>query len=251
MSDGRRTLLVALAHPDDEVAAAGAILAQRARGDRVVLVWLTHGGMTEAFGPASPEEVRRRRAEQARRAAEILDVETRFMDFEDTRVEATPEAAARVARLVAEIRPDGVLTMGDAWRRGLRHPDHQAAGQIVRDAVSLARIRKVVEPREPHRAFVPVFTLRGIHSTLPAVAIDVEPHLETMFELGRFYQASIGFGDPEWMRRRLRHAGERWGLEHAEEYDAWETEPGVVPSLLPARDAVPDLQPETREGPVG
>ena len=32
----RKTLLVGLAHPDDEVGAAGSILAQKARGDRVV-----------------------------------------------------------------------------------------------------------------------------------------------------------------------------------------------------------------------
>ena len=46
----QRTLLVGLAHPDDEVGAAGTILAQKARGDRVVVVWLTRGEMTEAFG---------------------------------------------------------------------------------------------------------------------------------------------------------------------------------------------------------
>lgn len=245
-----KTLLVALAHPDDEVGTAGAILAQKARGDRVVLAWLTHGGMTEAFGPVSPEEVRRRRAEQGRRAGEILGIETRFLDFEDTRLVATPEAAARVARLIAEVRPDGVLTMGDAWRRGLRHPDHQATGKIVRDAVTLARLQKLVAPLEPHRSFVPVFTYRGAHSQLPSVAVDVSDHLETIFELGQFYQDSIGFGDPNWIRRRLRHAGEKWGLEYAEEYDAWETRAGVVPALLPADPISPDLVPETRNGPV-
>lgn len=49
MSDPR-TLLVALAHPDDELGAAGTILAQRALGDRVVILWLTLGEMTEALG---------------------------------------------------------------------------------------------------------------------------------------------------------------------------------------------------------
>ncbi len=244
-------LLVVLAHPDDEVPAAGALLAQRARGDRVVLVWLTRGGMTEAFGDVPPEEVVRRRDEQGRRAGEILDVETRFLDFADTAVQATPEAAARVARIVAEVRPDGVLTLGDAWRRGLRHPDHQAAGKIARDAITLARLRKVVAPRDPHREPVPVFTYRGAHSVLPAVAIDVEPYLETIFELGRFYQDSIGFGDPAWIERRLRHVGARWGMTYAEEYDAWETRPGPVEALLPAEPQDPELSPESRPGPVG
>lgn len=248
--DGTRTLLVVLAHPDDEVACAGAILAQRARGDRVVVAWLTRGERTEAFGPVPDEEVARRREAQARGAAEILDVEPVFLDFPDTAVEATPSAAARVARLVADVRPDGVLTFGDAWTRGLRHPDHRAAGTIARDAVSLARIRRIVDPAEPHRAYVPVFTYRGAHSTLPAVGLDVEPHLERIYELGEYYQERIGFGDPAWLEERLRRTGERWGVEHAEEYDAWESKPGLVASLLPAeRDGL--LVPEDREGPVG
>src|SRR6202008_2541774 len=107
------TLLVGLAHPDDEVGAAGAILAQRARGDRVGIVWLPRGGVTAAFGPISEAEVAAIREEQGRAAGEILGCETRFLDFEDTRIEATPQAARRVAALVAEIRPTGLLTFGD------------------------------------------------------------------------------------------------------------------------------------------
>jgi len=122
----RQTLLVGLAHPDDEVGAAGTICAQVARGDRVVVVWLTKGEMTEAFGPVSLDEVSRIREEHGAIAGRILGCETRFMDFPDTRLEATPEAAHRVAKLVAEIKPDALLTWGDAWARGMRHPDHQA-----------------------------------------------------------------------------------------------------------------------------
>ncbi|HEX9935875.1 MAG TPA: PIG-L family deacetylase, partial [Longimicrobium sp.] len=100
-----RTLLVGLAHPDDEVGAAGTICAQVAQGDRVVVVWLTRGEMTQAFGPVSEAEVSRIREEHGRIAGEILGCETRFMDFRDTQVEATPEAARRVAALVAEVKP--------------------------------------------------------------------------------------------------------------------------------------------------
>lgn len=231
-----QTLLVALAHPDDEVGAAGTIRTQRERGDRVVVAWLTRGEMTEAFGPLSPEAVARRREAMGEEAGRILDVETRFLDFRDTRVEATPDAVARVARLVAEIRPDGILTWGHGWVRGTRHPDHQATGRIVRDAVTLARIAKVVDPLEPHRAPCPVFTYRGLHSRLPGVALDVEPHLETIYELAAFYRERIGFGDEAWLEERLRTAGQRWSVGHAEEFDAWETGGGLVPRLLPPRE---------------
>jgi len=242
-----QTLLVGLAHPDDEVGAAGTILAQRARGDRVVVVWLTRGQMTEAFGPVPPAEVSRIREEHGRMAGEILDCETRFLDFEDTRLEATPAAAAQVASLIAEIRPDALLTWGDAWARGMRHPDHQASGKIFRDAITLARIAKVVTPAAPHRELVPVFTFRGAFSPIPAVAVDVEPYVERIQELARFYYERIGFGDPAWLERRLREAGAPYGLRHAEIFDAWETTGGVVDSLLPAEPAAGEPVHPTRK----
>jgi LmbE family N-acetylglucosaminyl deacetylase len=245
-----QTLLVGLAHPDDEVGAAGTILAQRARGDRVVVVWLTRGEMTEAFGPIPQGDVARIREEHGRQAGELLGVETRFLDLPDTGLVADPETACRVAHLVAEIAPDAVLTWGDAWGRGMRHPDHQACGKIFRDAVTLARIAKVVAPAPPHRLPAPVFTYRGAHSTLPAVAVNVEPHLDGIFALAEFYRERIGFGERGWMEARLKAQGAPHGLRYAEVWDAWETEPGVVAALLPAALALgepphPDREEET------
>src|SRR5690606_9360371 len=201
------TLLVGLAHPDDEVGAAGAILAQRARGDRVVVTWLSRGEQTEAFGSLPTREVGRRREEQGRRAAEILGVEARFLDFPDTALSADRESVIEVARLICEIKPDGLLTWGEAWVRGMRHPDHQACGQIFRDAVTLARIAKIVDPLEPHRKPVPVYTIRDIHSRLPGVGVDVSPHREKILEVADHYLHGVGFGDPEWLEMRLRSTG--------------------------------------------
>ena len=233
MTDG--TLLAVLAHPDDEVGALGTLLAQRARGYEVHLAWLTDGEKTEAMGDLSEEEVGRRRREHARRAAEIIGAEAHFFGLPDTAVEATPEAAREVARLIARIRPGGLLTFGEAWARGLRHPDHQATGKLARDAVTLARVAKVVAPLDPYRGFCPVFTYRGHHGRLPTIAVDVEPYLATIYEVGRFYQERVGFGDPAWIEQRLREAGDRWGVTYAEEWEAWETKAGeVVQALLPA-----------------
>jgi N-acetylglucosamine malate deacetylase 1 len=245
----RRTLLVGLAHPDDEVGAAGTIAAHRAAGVRVVIVWLTRGEKTEAFGPIPEAQVAARRTEQGEEAGRILGAEVRFLDFPDTGLIATPEAASEVADVIADVRPDALLTWGDAWTRGMRHPDHQASGKIFRDAITLARIAKHVAPREPHRGGVPVFTFRDVRSPLPAVAIDVEPYLDTIEELGRFYQERIGFGNAEWLRQRLVIAGSRWELGYAEEFDAWETRPGVVADLL-ASEPLDGILPPDRRGPI-
>lgn len=240
------TLLAVLAHPDDEVGVAGTLLAQRARGDRVVVLWLTRGEMTEALGPLPPDEVGRRRAGLGREAARLLDVEARFLDFPDTAVEAGPEAARKVAAVVADVRPDGLITWGRNWVRGQRHPDHRATGRIARDAVTLARIAKVVDPRPPHRSFVPVFTLRGAHSTLPRAAVDVEPHRDRILRVAEHYRQALGFGDPDWLDARLRRAGERTGAVRAELFDAWESRPGLYRSLLPARPPDAPSHPDPR-----
>ncbi|HSR41697.1 MAG TPA: PIG-L deacetylase family protein [Longimicrobiales bacterium] len=247
----RRTLLAVLAHPDDEVGVAGTLLAQRARGDRVVVVWLTRGEMTEALGPLPVEEVARRRTALGAEAARILDVEHRFLDFPDTAVEAGPEAARTVARVVADVRPDGVLTWGEGWVSGQRHPDHRATGRIARDAVTLARIAKIVEPASPHRAFAPVFTLRGSHSTLPWAAVDVAPHLDGILELADHYRAALGFGDRDWVTGRLRRGGELAGVEYAEVFDAWESRPGLSEALLPADRGQAPSHPDPRAASAG
>jgi LmbE family N-acetylglucosaminyl deacetylase len=232
MSPSGRTILVGLSHPDDEVRCAGTAAAHAVRGDRVILLWLTRGSMTEALGPLAAAEVAARREEQGRAVAALLGCEARFLDFEDTWVEATPEAAHRVARVLAELRPDALITWGDAWRRGLRHPDHQATGKILRDAITLARIARVVAPLEPHRAPVPVFTLRADHSLLPVAAVDVSPVIEQVRAVGAYYRERLGWPREAWLEEQLASCGARWGVAAAEEFDAWETPPGLYPSLI-------------------
>ncbi len=227
-----RTLLVALTHPDDEVGCAGTVAAHRQAGDRVVLLWLTRGEMTEVYGDLTVEEVAERRIEQGERAAAILGAEPRFLSFPDTRVQATPDAAREVARVVADVRPDAVVTWGDAWVRGMRHPDHQATGEIVRNAITLARLGRVVGPVAPHREPAPVFTLRGEHSTLPERVVDVSPHLELVLELAAFHRERVGWPKEDWLLDRLRRAGRAHGFDAAERFDAWESPPGPGPLLV-------------------
>lgn len=222
------TVLVALSHPDDEVGCAGTLAAHAAAGDRVVLLWLTRGEMTEAYPDLDTEEAAERRTATGREAAAIVGAEPRFLTFPDTRIHATPDAARTVAAVIADVAPDAVLTWGDAWIRGMRHPDHQATGEIVRDAVTLARIGRVVAPAPPHREPAPVFTLRGEHSTLPTRAVDVTDHVDTIFQLGAFYRERVGWPPDGFLEERLRRAGDEYGVEAAELFDAWESPPGLA-----------------------
>jgi LmbE family N-acetylglucosaminyl deacetylase len=224
-------LLVALSHPDDEIGCVGTIAAHRALGVRVVLVFLTRGEMTEALGPLSAEEVGAVRIQHAQEIARILDCEIRFLDFADTHIEYTSEASYRVARVIAEIKPDAVITWGEAWIRGRRHPDHQATGQIVRAAVTMARMKRAVAPAE-RTAVAAIFALRDRHSQIPVAAIDVTPYQNLIHEVGRFYRERVGWLPEEWLRDPLRRQGHALGVQAAEEFDAYESVPGLRRSLL-------------------
>jgi N-acetylglucosamine malate deacetylase 1 len=227
-----KTLLVALSHPDDEVGCAGTIAAHVALGHRVVLLMLTRGEMTESLGPLDATEVARLRTEHGREAAAILGAEIRFLDLPDTRLEVTADAGYAVAAEIADIAPHAVITWGDAWVRGPRHPDHHATGQIVRNAITLARIARVVRPRRPHRELAPVFALRDVHSALPEAAIDVSAQLDRVHAVAGFYRERVGWPRRDWLEARLAAAGARFGVAAAEVFDAWETSGGLRTDLF-------------------
>jgi N-acetylglucosamine malate deacetylase 1 len=198
----------------------------------VTLVFLTHGEMTESLGPLSAGDVARERRVHAAESGRILGCEVRFLNYQDTRVESTPDAHYDVARLIAEVKPDALLTWGEAWIRGMRHPDHQATGRIVQSAVTLSRIARVVAPTAPHRGPAPLFTLRDRNSPLPAAAIDVTQHVDKALELGAFYRERVGWPPEEWHRNRLAAAGAEWGVQAAEVFDAYESVGGLFTSLF-------------------
>jgi len=227
-----KTLLVALSHPDDEMRCAGTIAVHVARGHRVVLLFLTRGEMTEALGPLSAADVAEIRTGHAQEVGRLLGAEVRLLDFPDTRIEVTAAASYRLASEIASIRPDAAITWGDAWRRGPRHPDHQATGQLVRNAITLARIARVVAPLPPHRLPVPVFTLREPHSQLPAAAVEVTAHRELLMQLAAFYRIGIGWPGEQWVDQHIRAAGKDWGVAAAEVFDAWESQGGLRQTLF-------------------
>ena len=227
-----KTLLALFAHPDDEIGCAATLAAHSASGHRVILVFLTHGEMTESMGPLSAAEVAQRRREHAHESGRILGCGVRFLNYQDTRVESKPDTHHDVAKLIAELKPDAVLTWGDAWIRGMRHPDHQATGAIARSAITLSRIARVVAPFEPHRNAAPIFTIRDRNSMLPPIAIDVSDFIDKALELGAFYRERVGWPPEDWHRSRLRAAGEEWGVAAAEVFDAYESVGGLYASLF-------------------
>ena len=135
------TILGVWAHPDDEAYLSGGLMAlARDAGARVVCVTATRGELGTP-DPATwpPHRLAMERTGELARSLEILGVhEHHWLGYRDgdcARV-SVPHAVGRLCALIAEVRPDTVLTFGPDGQTG--HPDHRAVSAWVTEAFDRA-----------------------------------------------------------------------------------------------------------------
>lgn len=126
------TILGVFAHPDDEAYSAGGLMAEAVdAGRRVVCVTATRGeqGFPETDRRSPAERAALREGELAQCLTTLGVTEHHWLDYRDgegDRVDVT-KAVAAVADLIADVRPDTVLTFGPDGMTG--HVDHVAVSR--------------------------------------------------------------------------------------------------------------------------
>jgi N-acetylglucosamine malate deacetylase 1 len=153
------------AHPDDVEVGCGGVLALCSRaGMHVAIADLTGGELGTRGTPALREE-------EARKAADVLGVPTRVgLGLPDGSLGTDPEHRNAVVGLLRDLRPRLVLA---PYHLDDRHPDHAAAGRLVRDACFLAGVAKWGDG-EPHRpARLHHYMLHAVFE--PTFVVDVTP----------------------------------------------------------------------------
>jgi LmbE family N-acetylglucosaminyl deacetylase len=127
-----KNILVIAPHPDDEsIGCGGTIALHRARGDRVVSVFLTSGELGLKHLPAV--DAWRIREAEAAAATQVLGVSAlHFLRQRDWFVgEQVAGAAKALQPILTQERPDRIyLPHPREW-----HPDHQASLPVVRAAL--------------------------------------------------------------------------------------------------------------------
>ena len=156
-------------HPDDLEIGLGGTLAKHASiGHSVGLCDLTRGEMSSN---GSPEE-RVAEAEQARRVLGVAWREN--LALPDRAIGSSPDHVRRVVELIRRVRPRAIAI--PYWQD--RHPDHEAAAKMLRDAVFNAKLRRYDadgEPWQPHWV-----CCYFINDTGPAsFVVDVSEHYDT------------------------------------------------------------------------
>lgn len=135
-------LAVIAPHMDDEVFGCGGTLARAARaGAEVTVVFVTDGRGGHTRGPgATPEFTRAlsaRRREESRRAGRRLGFnDPIFLDLPDHAFGVSRATVSRLARILADLRPDAVFVPFFADQ----HRDHVLAGALFARAAGAARL---------------------------------------------------------------------------------------------------------------
>ena len=127
-------------HPDDlEIGLGGTLAKQAALGHEVGLCDLTRGEMSSN---GTPEE----RVREGEAAREELGAAWREnLGLPDRAIGSSPDHTRKVVELIRRARPRAIAI--PYWQD--RHPDHQAAALMLRDAVFNAKLRRYDAAGDP------------------------------------------------------------------------------------------------------
>lgn len=149
-------------HPDDaELGCAGSLILAADTGLRVAIADLSEGELS------SRGDTTKRKAEK-QRATEVMGLSDRIsVGLRDTEIGRDPAHRMALIEVIREMRPRIVLS--PHWKD--RHPDHEAAGRLVREAVFYSGVGNVGKgtPHRPERLFYYMIH----HPFTPSFVIEV------------------------------------------------------------------------------
>jgi N-acetylglucosamine malate deacetylase 1 len=170
------------AHPDDvEWGVGGIALLLAERGVAFSIVDLTRG---ELGSRGTPKE----REIEAKKAAQFMGAQSREnLRLRDGGLEDTPANRAVIARAIRRHRPK--IVIAPLWED--RHPDHAAAGLMVRNSALYCTLKKVDDPNPPH--LPDTFFYYPLHKTVqPTFVMDITPLFARKLELLRVHKSQFG-----------------------------------------------------------
>jgi N-acetylglucosamine malate deacetylase 1 len=169
------------AHPDDaEWGVGGITVLLKANGIAFALADLTRG---ELGSRGTLEQ----RMGEAERAADFLGAGCREnLEMPDGRLVDSPDARMKVASVIRRHRPKVVLA--PFWED--RHPDHAAAGLIVRNSLLYCTLTKTDDPHPPHKPALFLFYL--LHRfDRPTLVVDISAKYTRKLEALRLHESQF------------------------------------------------------------
>lgn len=213
-------VLVIGPHPDDaELGAGGIILSLVARGQRVGILDLTRGEM----GTRGNVDERRAEAEEAGKRLGV--VVRRQAGLPDGGLANLQDQQRVLVPIIRELQPRVVL----APMHGDRHPDHEAAHFLVRDACYFSGLSRIAANAAPFRPEQVYFYSVYQDAVAPAGVFDISAVFEQKLHALRAYASQLH--NPEYagaqtyvasqafwdsIADRARYWGSRIGVDYGE-----------------------------------
>ena len=212
------------AHADDvELACSGTIIKLGTSGYKTGVITLTRGEMATR-GSA---EIR---AQEFAQSAKIMGLAShKMLDIPDGRIEVTWENKIKIIKEIRTYKPRVVFV--PYWVS--RHPDHEKASHLVREAAYLSGLKKLKTDQKPYKPYKVIYYQTRFEFK-PSFIVDISDfHAQKMKSILSYksqfhHQDKAEFGDdetllvrPEFLDRietRDRQYGTYIGVKYGEPF---------------------------------
>ena len=142
----------------------------------------------------------------------------------DSKLLGSRAEALALARLYAEFKPDAIIS----WSDDHPHPDHRMTAKIAYDAVTLARIPKILNEAESeksnileaHRKPVRFYQYLSFAPRYPTVHIDTSEHIDVALSIFNLYRDFYSWTlSAEQFQRSRAQRGREVGVAYAEVFE--------------------------------
>ena len=222
-------VLAIFAHPDDaEICAGGALAKWAAAGREVHLLILTNGDRGSQDPAQDRAELATMRVRETEEAAEVLGLASvRVWSIPDGELENTAEVREGVVRRIREVRAETVAACDPTAvffeGRYYNHSDHRISGFVALDACYPGSGNPHFFPEQLAHGLETqdVFDLWLGWTNEPNHVEDISGHFATKMAALAKHDSQLTEGIrffEEFLSKEAVEAGEKIGVEHAEEF---------------------------------
>ena len=208
-------------HPDDvEIACSGTLAKCVKRGDKVIVCHASSGDLGHVIIP--PEELKKIRAEEAKKAGSLAGIEVICGGFDDLDIFDNNRAARdKMVEVIRYADPDLIITHNpDDYM-----PDHTAVSRLVFDASFAATLPNYPPKTDKPAKLVPIYymdTLAGVNF-VPDEIVDITEEIDLKLKMLNCHESQIVWmrdhdhiDFPDMVKTCSRYRGYQCGAEYAE-----------------------------------
>lgn len=215
-----KSILVVVAHPDDEVLGCGGTIAKHvAKGDQVQIVFMADG--VGSRGPGGSEEYQPRNQARDEALATLGVSRHHTLDFPDNRMDSLPllDVVQALELIIEQVQPTRVYT----HHHGDLNVDHRVTHQTVMTACRPVPGNSVREILTFEVMSSTEWATPGFATFVPNTFVDISDHVQTKLEALAAYDMEMRptphSRSISHLESLAKHRGNCVGVEAAEAFE--------------------------------